>query len=123
MDSKPELSREYTVSDLLRKIDPSATIDPLAEEFVLDVVDDFIDSVVGLAADCARNRGGQAVQVEDVAYVLQRKFGEIGLGTPQGVQRPPDFIGNEAHLKRLKAVEEARQKAAEPQKAVEQTGQ
>jgi histone H3/H4 len=114
MDSKPDMSREYTVADLLRKIDPSATIDPLAEEFVLDIVDDFIDSVVGLAADCARNRGAQSVQPEDIAYVVQRKFSEIGLGTAQGIQRQPDFIGNEAHARRMKAIEDARQRASEP---------
>jgi histone H3/H4 len=109
IDSKSDMSQEYTVSDLLHKIDPSAEIDPLAEEFVLDVVDDFIDSAVGLAADCARNRGANSIQAEDIEYVLQRKFGELGLGTPQGMTRQPDFVGNEAHMRRLRAVEEARQ--------------
>lgn len=111
MDVKPDITREYTITDLLRKIDPSATIDPLAEELILDMADDFIDEVVTLAADFAKNRNpsDQVLKAEDVNYVIQRKFGDIGLIGQKDMQRQPDFVPNEAHLKRMKAWREAQQ--------------
>jgi hypothetical protein len=42
VDMKLDVSREYTISDLLYTINPSA------KELVLDIVDDFIDSIVSL---------------------------------------------------------------------------
>jgi histone H3/H4 len=110
-DSELDLSREYTVRELLRKIDPSATIDSFAEEFVLDLVGEFIDSVAELAADCAQNRCGDRVGLEDVDSVVQGKFRDIGLGTSSGFQLLPEFAGNEAYMRRLKAVEKARKRA------------
>ena len=111
MDVKPDIAREYTITDLLHKIDPSATIDPLAEELILDMADDFIDEVVTLAADLAksRNPSEQTLKAEDVNYVIQRKFGDIGLVGQKDIQRQPDFVPNEIHLKRLKAWREAQQ--------------
>ena len=107
MDLKPDIAREYTVTDLLHKIDPSASIDPLAEELILDMADDFIDSVVMLAADSAKNRGDQTLKGEDISYVIQRKFGDTGFGGARDIPRQPDFVPNEAHMKRMKAWREA----------------
>jgi transcription initiation factor TFIID subunit 12 len=108
VDIKLDVAREYTISDLLHKIDPSASIDPLAEELVLDIADDFIDSIVSLAAESARIRGSPTLQADDVNYVIQRKFGSLGIAHATGeIAHRPDFIPNEAHLKRLRAVQEA----------------
>jgi transcription initiation factor TFIID subunit TAF12 len=108
VDMRLDIGREYTISDLLHKIDPSASIDPLAEELVLDIADDFIDSIVMLAAESARMRGSQVVQADDVNYVIHRKFGTSEI--------PPrlDFIPNDTHLRRLKAVQDAAQGHPDP---------
>jgi histone H3/H4 len=113
-DSKPDITREYTIPDLLRKVNPLASIDPLAEEFVLDMVDDFIDSIVLLAAQVAKNRGSATVQAEDVAFVLQRKFGDEGLGGAKDLKKCPEFVANEAHIRRLNAVLEAQKQNPNP---------
>jgi transcription initiation factor TFIID subunit 12 len=113
IDVKPDIAREYTISDLLHKIDPSAALDPLAEELVLDIADDFIDSIVTLAADSAKIRGSPTLQAEDVNYVIQRKFGDAVLGRARDVQRQPEFIANDAHLKRLRAVQDAQTRQPE----------
>jgi transcription initiation factor TFIID subunit 12 len=108
VDVKLDVAREYTISDLLHKIDPSASIDPLAEELVLDIADDFIDSVVSLAAESARIRGSQTLQADDINYVIQRKFGSLGIAQPTGeIAHRTDFVPNETHMKRLKAVQDA----------------
>jgi transcription initiation factor TFIID subunit 12 len=110
-----DVAREYNISDLLHKIDPSASIDPLAEELVLDIADDFIDSIVTLAAESARIRGSQVLQAEDVNYVIQRKFGALGGAAGAGeVPHRLDFIPNDAHMRRLKAVQDAAHGGTEP---------
>lgn len=111
IDSKPDVSREYTMSELLHKIDPSASLDPLAEEFLLDIADDFIDSIVSLAAEAAKNRKSDTLQASDVNYVIQRKFGAYttDVGSMKELQLEPDFVPNQAHQKRMKAIKETLQ--------------
>lgn len=105
-DKKPDIAREYSIRDLLHKIDPSASLDPVAEELILDAADDFIDTIVNLAAECAKNRGSPVLQPDDISFVIKRKFGDSSISGRYDVQRQPDFIPNEAHLKRLKAIQE-----------------
>lgn len=111
IDSKPEISREYTMPELLHKIDPSASLDPLAEEFLLDIADDFIDSVVSLAAEAAKNRKSETLQAVDVNYIIQRKFGAdaADIRSLKDMQQEPDFVPNQAHQKRMKAIKETLQ--------------
>ena len=105
-DKKPDITREYSITDLLHKIDPSASLDPVAEELILDAADDFIDSIVNLAAECAKNRGSPVLQPDDISYVVRRKFGDSSISGKYDIQHQPDFIPNEVHLKRLKALQE-----------------
>ncbi|KAK8888481.1 hypothetical protein M9Y10_039560 [Tritrichomonas musculus] len=106
IDKKPDIAREYSITDLLHKIDPSATLDPVAEDLILDAADDFIDSIVNLATECAKNRGSSVLQADDIRYVIRRKFGDSSISGKYDIQRQPDFIPNEVHLKRLKALQE-----------------
>jgi hypothetical protein len=107
-DTKPDITREYTILDLLHKIDPAAEIDPVAEELVLDIADDFIDCIVTLSAESAKKGGRGTVHADDVGYVLQRKFGGLGLGG-SATSRQPNFFAREAHLKKIKAIKEAQE--------------
>lgn len=105
-EKKPDITREYTITDLLHKIDPSATLDPLAEELILDAADDFIDTIVNLAAECAKGRGSTTLQADDINFVISRKFGDSSICGQTNLQRQPDFIPNEVHMKRLKTVQD-----------------
>lgn len=105
IDKKPDIAREYTITDLLHKIDPSANLDAVAEDLILDVADDFIDTIVMMAAESAQNRKSKTLSAEDVSYVIERKFGDTSVGGKKEIQRQPDFIPNEAHQKRLRAIQ------------------
>lgn len=109
IDKKPDIAREYTITDLLHKIDPSASIDALAEELILDVADDFIDSIVTFSAEVAKNRGSPTLTAEDVNFVIQSRFGTSATGGQMEIQKQPDYSPTDAHLKRMKAVQEAQQ--------------
>jgi transcription initiation factor TFIID subunit TAF12 len=75
IDVKPDVAREYTITDLLHKIDPSATIDPLAENLILDIADDFIDTIVSLSAEAVRMRNSSTVTADDVNFCISNKIG------------------------------------------------
>ena len=109
-DSKPDLAREYTISDLLHKIDPSASIDPVAENLLLDIADDFIDSIISIAKDSANLKEDKKITSEEIQFCIQRRFGETtGSTNKYGFKSQRGFIPSESHLKRLEAIEKAAQ--------------
>lgn len=81
IDVKPDVAREYTITDLLHKIDPSATIDPLAENLILDIADDFIDTIVSLSAEAVRMRNSTTVTADDVNFCINNKLGGTSPGS------------------------------------------
>jgi transcription initiation factor TFIID subunit 12 len=72
------------IADLVKSIDPNYTIDPEAEEQVLQLADDFLDKVTRQAARLAQHRGSSVVDVQDLQIVLAKNFGIVvpGLGLP-----------------------------------------
>lgn len=93
---------EYTISDLLRKIDPSATVDPVAENLLLDIADDFIDYVVTLSCEMSKAKNKKEVSKEEVEYVISEYKGESsGIG-----DRPfTPHLPSENHQKRIQRIE------------------
>ena len=102
IDVKPDVAREYTITDLLHKIDPSATIDPLAESLILDIADDFIDTVVHLSFEAAKMKpqNGNTLTADDVNYTIIHKFGEhIPGSTNYGAKAQRSGIPSETYQK------------------------
>ena len=67
--------------------------------------------MVSLAAEAAKNRKSDTLQASDVNYVIQRKFGAYttDVGSMKELQLEPDFVPNQAHQKRMKAIKETLQ--------------
>lgn len=111
VEAKPDIAREYTISDLLHKIDPSVNIEPLGEELLLDIADDFIDTIVTKAAECARTRGSQTLESNDVRFVIKELFGDSSL-LDHDVSRPPDSALTESYNNKLKSINQAKMQAS-----------
>ncbi|KZS98612.1 hypothetical protein SISNIDRAFT_481330 [Sistotremastrum niveocremeum HHB9708] len=62
-------SLRRTVQDLVSSIDPNVKIDP---ELLLEVADEFIDSVANFACRIAKHRGGDTLEVRDLQLHLER---------------------------------------------------
>ncbi|EAY12278.1 transcription initiation factor TFIID subunit A, putative [Trichomonas vaginalis G3] len=105
IDVKPDIAREYTITDLLHKIDPSASIDPLAESLILDIADDFIDTIVTLSADAAKLNNKQTLTAEDAHYTITSKFGDTSPGSSSyGSRTQRGCIPSENHTKILEMI-------------------
>ena len=111
IDSKPDIAREYTIPDLLHKIDPSLNIDPLAEELLLDIADDFIDTLVLRSAECAKKRESKEMQDIDVSFVLKELFGDSLMEESESMQQV-EATPSESYTKKLEAINQARHSQA-----------
>lgn len=106
IDVKPDIAREYTITDLLHKIDPSASIDPLAESLILDIADDFIDNIITNSAEAARLQNRPTLTADDVHYTISSKFGDTSPGSSSyGSRTQRGCIPSETHTKILEMKE------------------
>jgi len=70
------------IQDLIHSLDPNYTIEPEAEEQVLQLADDFLDKVVKQSIRMAQHRGSRTLDVQDVQLILAKQWGIVIPGLP-----------------------------------------
>lgn len=94
------------LQSLLESIDPNYVLDAEAEEQLLRLADDFVDSVVRRGMRLAKHRGSDRLEVPDLALVLKKGWGITvpGLGGgAAGGQAPPSGGGSAAAARAITA--------------------
>mmetsp|Transcript_25440 Transcript_25440/g.83692 ORF Transcript_25440/g.83692 Transcript_25440/m.83692 type:complete len:173 (+) Transcript_25440:289-807(+) len=93
------------LQDILAQIAPDEKLEPEVEEVLVDIADDFIDSVITFSCSLARHRGSNTLDVKDILLHLERNWGMSipGYGSEE-VQRFTRATETEAHKQRLAAI-------------------
>lgn len=72
--SSHRLLTKRKISEILGEVDPSELLEPDVEDLLLDVADEFIDSVTHFACRLAKHRKGDRLESKDVQVCLERMW-------------------------------------------------
>ncbi|XP_028409626.1 transcription initiation factor TFIID subunit 12-like isoform X2 [Dendronephthya gigantea] len=104
------LSRKR-LQELLQEIDPRATLDEDVEDILLQIADDFIESVVNSSCQIAKHRKSNVLEVRDIQMHLERNWNMWvpGYGT-EDFKQQKKLGSTEAHKQRLALIRKSMKK-------------
>lgn len=99
------------LQDLVREVDPNEQLDEDVEEMLLQIADDFIESVVTAACQLARHRKSSTLEVKDVQLHLERQWNMWIPGFGSEEIRPyKKACTTEAHKQRMALIRKTTKK-------------
>ncbi|XP_075460000.1 transcription initiation factor TFIID subunit 12 isoform X2 [Ascaphus truei] len=99
------------LQDLVREVDPNEQLDEDVEEMLLQIADDFIESVVSAACQLARHRKSTTLEVKDVQLHLERQWNMWVPGFGSEEIRPyKKACTTEAHKQRMALIRKTTKK-------------
>ncbi|THH15367.1 hypothetical protein EUX98_g9477 [Antrodiella citrinella] len=73
-NSPADQSMRRSIQDLVTSIDPNVKIEPEVEDLLLDIADEFIDSVTNFGCRLAKHRSGDTLEVRDLQLHLGASY-------------------------------------------------
>ncbi|KAK8562170.1 hypothetical protein V6N13_148719 [Hibiscus sabdariffa] len=97
-----------SIHDLVNQIDPSEKLDPEVEDILVDIAEDFVDSITTFGCSLAKHRKSDTLEAKDILLHLERNWNMTLPGfTGDEIKTYRKPLTNEVHKERLAAIKKS----------------
>lgn len=100
------------LQELVQEVDPNEQLEEEVEEMLLNIADDFIESLVSTSAMFAKHRKSSTLDVKDVQLALEKnwKIWIPGFGSDDQHRHHKKAFNTEAHKQRMALIKKTLKK-------------
>lgn len=97
-----------SIQELVNQIDPSEKLDPEVEDILVDIAEDFVESITTFGCSLAKHRKSSTLEAKDILLHLERNWNMAlpGFGGDEMRTNKKPLV-NEIHRERLAAVKKS----------------
>ncbi|KAK8531921.1 hypothetical protein V6N13_131279 [Hibiscus sabdariffa] len=123
-ESGGRILSKRSIHDLVNQIDPSEKLEPEVEDILVDIAEDFVDSITAFGCSLAKHRKSDTLEAKDILLHLERNWNMTLPGfSGDEIKTYKKPLTNEVHKERLTMIKKSilANEAANAKHAIGQT--
>ncbi|PIA58972.1 hypothetical protein AQUCO_00400081v1 [Aquilegia coerulea] len=107
-ESSSQILTKRSIHELVSQIDPSEKLDPEVEDILMEIAEDFVDSITTVGCSLAKHRKSTTLEAKDILLHLERNWHMTlpGFGGDE-IKGYKKQLTNDIHKERLAAVKKS----------------
>lgn len=108
IESCSKILSKRNIQELVYQIDPSENLDPEVEDVLVDIAEDFIDSVTTFGCSLAKHRKSNTLEARDILLHLERNWNMTLPGfSGDEIKTYKKPVANDTHKERLALIKKS----------------